>query len=103
MPEFEFTGFCGAIWTDAGTYELPDNFYRVTVHQSRQELDRRLREGCRFKVLILGFGKKFEPGDKPRAPIRQTISRILEEYGCEEPGRDTPDDARRLSGGASHG
>lgn len=82
VPERPYSGYCGAIETDLGHYVLPDDKYLVTLHQSRQDLDRTLVEGCRFRVRIVGYGGVFQPGDKPRYPIVQTISRVLEPLGC---------------------
>lgn len=86
VPERPFSGYCGAIETDRGHYKLPDDKYGFTLHQSRQDLDRALVEGCRFRVRIVGYGGVFEPGDTPRYPIVQMISRILEPLGCETDG-----------------
>lgn len=85
VPKDNFSGFCGAIKTDVGHYKLPDDKYPFNVHQSRRFLHDQLQPGCRFKLFVFGYGPEFKLGDAPSYPIRQTISRVLEDYGCDQP------------------
>ncbi|MBJ3764499.1 hypothetical protein ILP92_17320 [Maribius pontilimi] len=96
-------GYCGSIRTTMGNYKLPDSKYFLSLHQSRPYLDETLVEGCRFRVLVVGYGKKFAKGDKPRTPIRQKISRVVEELGCSGNRIGGPAPGVRLPARASAG
>ena len=83
-PERGFLGYCGAILTDRGYYGLPEDRYPDAFNMPRAELDDTLREGCRFRVRIVGYGGRFQDGDKPRVPVSQHISHVLERLDCIE-------------------
>lgn len=81
-PEPGPGSFCGAILTNRGHYELPRSSEYWGIHQGRGYLKRNLIEGCRYEVTIVGYGDRFEKGDKPRYPIRQRITWINRRLGC---------------------
>lgn len=66
-----------------GDYRLPYSYEFWGIHQGRKHLQANLKEGCRYQVTIVGYGGKFEKGDRPVYPIRQTITRINRELGCQ--------------------
>ncbi|MDX5413903.1 MAG: hypothetical protein LPK02_12770 [Rhodobacterales bacterium] len=83
-PELAVFGYCGAVETDRGIYKLPDmNFLLFSFDTSRPKLHAMLRPGCRYRMLIVGYGGRYQGGDGARVPLRQHISRILEAYPCE--------------------
>lgn len=82
-PEAGYVGFCGAIFTDMGDYKLPRSSEYFGIHQRREYLQKTLVEGCHYEVTIVGYGGQFAVDDKPRYPIRQTITWINRQIGCE--------------------
>lgn len=85
VPNAGYSGYCGAILTDMGHYKLKPNLYDkyIMFNETRQNLHAKLKAGCAFTATVVGYGPKFKVGDKPRYPIRQRITKILEEHGCE--------------------
>ncbi len=82
VPEATVLGYCGTIQTDLGLYQLPDmNRAWRSLHASRQEMHAMLRPGCRYRVLIVGYGGR--ANGVRRVPVVQRISRIFEAYPCE--------------------
>ena len=88
-PIYGFNGFCGAILTDRGFYKLPEDgdWLMAWGDARRAVLWDALEEGCWYEVRIRGWGKRLVPGDRPVAPIRQTISSVLDNLGCGETPR----------------
>ena len=81
VPEATVLGYCGTIQTDLGLYRLPDMKWGWhTLHASRQEMHATLRPGCRYRVLIVGYGGR--ANGVHRVPVGQRISRIYEAYPC---------------------
>lgn len=84
VPQHRYFGYCGAIITDRGAYELPEDRYPFSIYTPRAELDDQLRDGCRFRVRIVSYGDRFRPGDRARVPIIHKITTIRESLGCDK-------------------
>jgi len=82
-PEGVGVGYCGAVVTDRGFYNLPDEKYYFRIGQSRREIYDALVPGCSYQVRIIGPGKVIQPGGRPRVPVVQMIDRVFEKIECD--------------------
>jgi len=82
IPRFASGGFCGAVYTNLGVYMLPPTGQPLSPDEQREVLHDQLQIGCTVEARIVGFGGKFQEGDKMRVPLTQHISKIYNVSGC---------------------
>jgi len=75
-------GECGGVRTENGSYKLPSSAVRIGPMQSRETIIAKLKDGCTYRVRVVGFGG---PQDHPKTLFpnaRQQIWRVLDEVSC---------------------
>jgi|GEM_PF-4936761 len=69
-PQRGLGHYCGIIATDRGVYLLPENANDYLFYDNRQEMDDKLKAGCKITATIIGADKPYSPKRKPRVTIR---------------------------------
>lgn len=81
-PEIKYLGACGAVHTTAGTYKIIDSYMWLRLDPPREEMLSALKEGCRYRVRIMGRRPKIEEGGRPYGRLVHTIRYVKEVLGC---------------------
>lgn len=65
VPTQTVWGWCGRVLTDHGSVELPESGLFTSGWGRREALVDMLRNGCRYRVTVSGFGFDLEPDAIP--------------------------------------
>lgn len=92
-PVYDFLGYCGAITTDHGGFEVVETGSLFPGAARREDIVSRLRPGCRYTVSYYGLVSSPQPGDLllvgGRLPV---IYSIRDELDCaQDPSVGQPD------------
>lgn len=83
-PERSEYGYCGAIYTTAGDYDVVEDWRWLLLDPGRSEILGELREGCRYRVTISGYPDKVEEGGATYSHLVHRIRRVDELLGCDD-------------------
>ena len=73
--------YCGLVWTDHGPFKLPQTGALPIIQDSRAAILSQLREGCSFRVAVIGTGLRPTQDSQQRRKAG-TIRRIYEALPC---------------------
>ena len=81
-PQRGLGHYCGIIATDRGMYLLPENANDYLFYDNRQEMDDKLKVGCKVTATIVGHGLPYSLRRGQPVPIRQYIANIHNVEDC---------------------
>ena len=78
--------YCGLVLTDHGSFALPQSARFSLFQESRESLFDGLIEGCRFQLLLAGYGPDLEEGAAFSTVTNKTLLRADVIGPCPELG-----------------
>ena len=75
--------YCGLIWSDHGTFALPETTWFPSYLPSREALYDQLRVGCTYEVVVVGPGRALDKAHGNRlSNSNRTLRRAVVMAGC---------------------
>lgn len=76
--------YCGVVFSDHGTFVLPESIFFPWFGPTRKTLFDSLAEGCRYTVTVVGPGLALEEGRDGMSNRNRTLQRLTPVVGCFE-------------------
>lgn len=83
LPDWPQLGYCGAIQTDHGAFQVIEDGMIILGSQSRSDIVRKIRPGCAYQAQFIGLGTTPKRGDTMWVHVQPIIYAVTETSPCK--------------------